>query len=179
MKLPKFKNFISNTIVNCLFDNFNIYEENLYAKDSTFEVSPINFNHSDKTEMDQFLIVHKQLREKIDTLNKSPESDTIMNTDFSFIIHFDSHIVETGISLQNLIKISKNLHTDLLFINGDGNDYQLGEFTSGHDSEVILHVQFKGTKDKLIADYQQWYIQRHEYLTKKIEEQNKKNHLKK
>lgn len=179
MKLPKFKNFISNSIAYSIFNDLNIYEENLYSKDSCFEVSHLTLPHSTKDEMAIFNKVFKAQKDVAELLNKSPDQDTVMNNDFSFVIHFDSDILGNGISLKNLISISQKLYTDLIFVSGDGNDYQFNEYEGSHTKEVILHLKFIGEKTQILNDYQKWYIERHAHLTKKIEEKSNKNKIKK
>ena len=87
---------------------------------------------------------------------------------FSFSIVFDGSMLNNGISLNSLLKISDSLNTELLFVSGDGHDYQISELTSSHDTEVILNIHFIGNKSKLLNDYKNWYIQRYEILSKKI-----------
>lgn len=170
MNLPKFKNYISNTIVSSFFNHVDIYGENLYSKDSSFEVPQFTMPYSTKEEMVLYNAAYKEKRAVIESLNKSPKLEDVINSEFSFVIHFDSSMFTTGISLKQLNKIAKKLYTDSIFINGDGSDYQLGEYTSGHDSEIILHILFKGNKEKLVADYQNWYLDRQNYLQQKIDE---------
>lgn len=174
MNLPKFKNYLSNIISGSLFEYIHPYEENLYSKDSHFEVSPLDMPTHTKEDMELYRAAYKTQKDLVDSLSKSPKEEDVLNGDFSFIIKFDSVSIGTGISLKNLNKISKKLHTDLLFVNGDGNDYQLSEYTGGHDAEVILHIQFKGNKDNLIHDYKNWYIKREAFLKEKIEAKTSK-----
>lgn len=174
MNLPKFKNYISNTIASTLFDHVDIYGENLYSKDSAFEVSNFSLPHATKEDMDSYKAAYKIKRDLVESLDKSPNVEDVVNGEFSFVIHFDSCMLGTGVSLKQLNKMAKKLHTDNIFVNGDGNDYQLGEYTGGHDSEIILHIEFKGNKEQLVADYQKWYVERQAYLQKKIDEKSQK-----
>lgn len=96
-----------------------------------------------------------------------------MNNDFNFIMKFDSISFKNGISLQDLNQISQKFHTDSLFVNGDGNDFQISEYYSGHESLIILQIQFKGNKNDLINDYKQWYSNR-ESLKSAKKQKNKK-----
>lgn len=171
MILPKFKNYLCNTITDILFDRVESYDDNLYSKDSNFEVTPSNSDHDSR---ENWILLYKEKQQLVDSLSKSPKEEDVLNGDFSFVIKFDSISVGTGLPLQKLIDISKKLHTDLLFVNGDGNDYQISEYTGGHDSEVILHVQFTGNKKDLIQDYKNWYIHREEFLKKKLEAKQSK-----
>lgn len=179
MNLPKFKNYIANTIAASMFEHIDIYAENLYSKDSIFEVSSFTMPHSTREEMDMYNAEYKQKRNLVESLNKSPSLEDVQNGEFSFVIRFDSCVIGTGVSLKQLNKMSKKLHTDNIFINGDGNDYQLSEYTGGHDSEVILHFEFKGNKEQLVADYQKWYVERQTHLQKKIDEKAQKIKTKK
>lgn len=178
MKLFKFKNFISNTIADSIFENVSIYEENLYSKDSSFSVSPIDLSNSNKEDLALYQKKYKESLEFINSLSKSPEEEDVLKNNFAFAIHFDAISVGTGVSLKSLVKISKKLHSNFVFINGDGNDYQLGEFTSGHDSEVIIHIQFIGDKKALVKDYQDWYLKREKFLSQKIQDKLNKNRIK-
>ena len=169
MNLSKFKHYLSNIVSGSLFEHLHPYEDSLYSKDAHFEVSPLNMPTHTKHEMNLYRAAYKEQQDLVDSLSKSPQEEDVLNGEFSFIIKFDSLSIGTGLSLANLNKIAKKLHTDLLFVNGDGNDYQLSEYTGGHDSEVILHIQFKGNQHELLNDYKNWYAQREVYLKEKIE----------
>lgn len=174
MNLPKFKNYLSNVIAGSLFEHIQPYEDNLYSKDSHFEVSPLNMATYTKEDIELYRAAYRKQKDLVDSLSKSPKEEEVLNGEFSFVIKFDSLSIGTGLSLKNLNTIARKLHTELLFVNGDGNDYQLSEYTGGHDSEVILHIQFKGNKDNLVHDYKNWYINREAFLKEKIEAKQSK-----
>lgn len=166
--LPKFKEFICNNVIVNIFENQNIYEPTLFSNDSSFNVLPIQLSTKTKEEQDLYISVFKDQSKIISSLNNNPTEQIVLNNDFGFSIHFDSSMINNGISLHSLLKISDSLHTELLFISGDGHDYQIGELTSSHESEVILNIHFIGNKDNLLNDYKKWYQERYNFLSKKI-----------
>lgn len=166
--LPKFKEFICNNVIVNIFDNQNIFEPTLFSNDSSFKMLPINLSTKTQEDKELFLSVFRDQSKIIESLNSNPTEQIVLNNDFAFSIVFDGSMLNNGISLNSLLKISDSLNTELLFVSGDGHDYQISELTSSHDTEVILNIHFIGNKSKLLNDYKNWYIQRYEILSKKI-----------
>lgn len=174
-KLPMFKDFLCNNIVCNIFENYNIFEKSLYLNDSFFVPIPLNLsNLKPLTEIDSNdNIIEENIKKQknnynvVKKLESSPDEETVLNNDFCFSIKFDASFLTPGISLQQILKISNTLHTDLIFISGDGNDYELGEYTSGHDAEIILNIHFLENKEELINDYKTWAKNKEIYLTDK------------
>ena len=163
MKTPKFSKFLSDTISGCLFSDDSINLGHLSGLGYSFE--PLTVNASAPVGIDANLDMKSDYLRRdvsaraslINTLKLDPNEELIMNNDFSFVISFDGCIARDNISLKNLLKVSKKLHTDSIFVTGDGNDYSVGDYESGHDAKVILNVEFYGSKEKLIADYHEWF----------------------
>jgi hypothetical protein len=140
--LPKFKEFICNNVIVNIFENQNIFEPTLFSNDSSFEILPIHLSTKTKEEQDLYISVLKDQSKIISSLNNNPTEQIVLNNDFGFSINFDSGMINNGISLHSLLKISDSLHTELLFVSGDGHDYQISELTSSHEADIILNIHF-------------------------------------
>lgn len=166
--LPKFKEYICNNIIVNIFENQNIFEPTLFSNDSSFNMLPIKLSTKTNEDKELYFSVFRDQSKIINSLNNIPTEQIVLNNDFGFSIVFDASMITHGISLNSLLKISDALHTELLFVSGNGHDYQISELTSSHDSEIILNVHFVGNKTDLLNDYKDWYIQRYEKLSQKI-----------
>jgi galactose-1-phosphate uridylyltransferase len=81
-----------------------------------------------------------------------------------------------GIELVALNKLAKAFGTENIIVSGDGHDYQLSEYTSDHESEIVLTINVEN-KAHLEPQYQKWSLKLQEL--KNQEKVIPKNKLKK
>lgn len=143
MKLPKFKQFLASKIGAIATDlEWNPQDATLLSFDC--ELKP--------------LVVQRDASGSL-TYNwhqKEIDETMVLNDPFSIEIKFDSYNFNyDGISLEKLNELGKAFNTQYIYVKGDGRDYQLGEFTSDHSSEIILTINPK-EPHKLLEEYNQW-----------------------
>lgn len=158
MKLPKFKEFLVSKLVHMLLDKEESNQNTkLYAKDS--EIHPLNYE------------VNKNIEDKENIYtwdNNNVTENMVLSRPFSLEIKLDSYMFNSkGISFRTLTKISAAFETDEIYVNGDGDTYQLGEFTTDHSSEVIVTVCPKNPQ-KLLDQYNLWFNNLREESNKKL-----------
>lgn len=158
MKLPKFKEFLVSKLVHLVLDRDETSEnKKLYAKDS--EIHPLNYEISKNIDD----------KENIYTWdNNNITESMVLTRPFSIEIKLDSYMFDhKGVSFKTLQKLSTSFETEDIYVNGDGETYQLGEFTTDHSSEIIVTVHPKNP-EKLLKQYAFWFNNLREESNKKL-----------
>ena len=86
---------------------------------------------------------------------------SISSTDPSIKIKIDKSFFPfgLGVSLAQMKDISESFQTENVWVSGDGYDYQYGEYTSGHDSEVEI-VVLLDNPTHLRSQFNEWKTKR-------------------
>lgn len=156
MNLPKFKTYLASKIGAIATD------KEWVAEDATL----LSFDCELRS-----LVVQRDVNGAL-TYNwhqKEVTQEMVLNDPFSIEVKFDSYnFTYDGISLAKLNELSKAFNTEYIYVKGDGRDYQLGEFTSDHSSEIILTIIPK-EPTLLLEEYNNWFMALKEKSDKKLD----------
>lgn len=143
IKLPNFKKYLASKICTSIYDKeWSTSDINLFNNDmSIIPTKVIQAKGGDKIYNWDSLVITDQMVEK---------------QEFTIQMQFDTlSLPNSSLSFKSLKKISESFNTEDISVSGDGNDYQLSEYTGGHDSEVKLYITPHNTK-QLIEEYIVW-----------------------
>lgn len=161
-------------------NEFNI-DWNLLAKDLEFTINPKHitdrYNPVDTSiSRDEYWELHKKAIEKLIKINTSLNEENFLDSQACVKIKMDMNQFNTGVSLKQLNGISKEYGSENVHVAGDGNDYSYSEYTSGHDSEIIITAEI-GDPKLFLKQYNDWAVKKIESLElkKQAKKSNKKN----
>lgn len=158
IKLPNFKQYLASKICTSIYNKeWNLNDINLFNNDmSIIPTKIIQAKGGDKIYNWDKIVITDQMVE---------------NQEFTIKMQFDTlALPDASLSFKTLKKISESFNTEDISVSGDGNDYQLSEYTGGHDSEVKLSIKPHNAK-QLIEEYIVWH--------QSLEEQNEAKKLEK
>ena len=147
---------------------------NLLGKDLSFTINPeLNLKTYDGIEnrVKRF----KEAFENVVSFNKKMTEEKFLDFDIGVELKMDMTVLSPGISLKNIMGIGRELSTESVWIAGDGCDWGEGEYTSGHDSEIIIKATF-GKRESFLTEYKEWSDEKELQITASKEaRQIKKN----
>lgn len=165
MDLKLFKDFCVQKIIHNIY-NPEIGDIRLFSNDAELKVEVPDVCISDFEQ----LSTKDRIRQKFDIgsqFHKSPSIYKFLELDIFIIQTLDMNALpHAGISFKKLQAISDSILSQDISVAGDGNDYQLGEHTSGHDKEIILTIKLEN-KPELLQQYENWIFQRNQANTPK------------
>lgn len=136
---------------------------NLLGKDLSFTINPeLNLKTYDGIEIRAKRF--KEGFENVLSFNKKMTEEKFLNFDIGVELKMDMNGLNLGISLKNIMGVGRELSTENVWIAGDGCDWGQGEYTSGHDSEIIIKATF-GKKESFLAEYKDWLAEKELQIT--------------
>jgi len=130
----------------------------LFAKDLGFTVNPSLYisNHLSTDDKSSKMNNLKVALENLQDFTKQMSEENFFKANPSIEVKMDMGAFnQTGLSLKQMLGISKQYHTDEIWVAGDGNDWEMSEYTSGHDSELIIKINV-GNPSLFLSEYQEW-----------------------
>lgn len=105
---------------------------------------------------------------------KDINEDSLKSEELFLQFKFDDFLFNSnhGITLSQLLALSKSFGTEKISVSGDGYDYEYSEYTSGHDKEIIVTISLEN-KELLLKGYLDWYEKRDN-----LRQNNKKSSVK-
>lgn len=147
---------------------------NLLGKDLAFTINPelhVRTHDGIEPRVARF----KEGFENVASFNKKMTEEKFLEFDMGLELKMDMTGLNPGISLKHILGIGRELSTENVWIAGDGYDWGEGEYTSGHESEIIIKAVI-GKKKEFLAEYNEWVNEKELQVTAKKEaKQIKKN----
>lgn len=132
-------------------ESFNV---SLLEKDASFVLDETKIIRDGNSNYSSQYAEHYK---KVIDFDKKPNFEKLKDVYLAIEVKFNSVGLEReSLTFKQLTKIAKTFGTQDIAVSGDGHDWQMSEYTSGHDKEVVLTVSLDNISH-LVCQYEDWF----------------------